>query len=210
MNRQRNNNQVRRCWLQLVLVCLLLASSITQAGNIHDAARAGDLEQLQKMVVQGADVNEKAVRDETPLMHAALAGQGEVVNYLLQRGANINARNTPGLTALHAAAHTGHADIVALLIAKGALVNDGSNRFETTPLHLAAEENHVDAVRVLLEHGADFNLVETNGYSAMSQAGWREHWEVVKTLLANGAKCQEVEVAGDWLYGECTARANAN
>jgi ankyrin repeat protein len=210
VNRQRNNNQVRRCWLQLVLVCLLLASPITQAGNIHDAARAGDLEQLQKMVVQGADVNEKAVRDETPLMHAALAGQGEVVNYLLQRGANINARNASGMTALHAAAYAGHSDIVRLLIAKGAKVSDASNRFGVTALHVAAEENQIETVKTLLHLGVDVNVIEINGYSAISRSGFRQHWEVLTLLLANGANCQQADVVGDWLYQECTSRVNAN
>ena len=210
MNRQRNNNQVRRCWLQLVLVCLLLASPITQAGNIHDAARAGDLEQLQKMVVQGADVNEKAVRDETPLMHAALAGQGEVVNYLLQRGADINARNASGMTALHAAAYAGHSDIVRLLIAKGAKVSDASNRFGVTALHVAAEENQIETVKTLLHLGVDVNVIEINGYSAISRSGFRQHWEVLTLLLANGANCQQADVVGDWLYQECTNRVNAN
>ncbi len=196
--------------MPLVLISLMSVSSITYAGAIHDASRAGDLEQVQRLVVEGADVNEKAVRDETPLILAALAGQGEIVNYLLQRGADINTRSASGLTALHAAAYAGHSDIVSLLVAKGALVNDASNRFETTPLHLASEENHADTVRALLGHGANFTAVEINGYSALTQAGWRAHWEVVEVLLANGASCPPLDLAGDWLYKECTSRANAN
>jgi len=161
-------------------------------------------------VVQGADVNEKAVRDETPLMHAALAGQGEVVNYLLQRGANINARNASGMTALHAAAYAGHSDIVRLLIAKGAKVSDASNRFGVTALHVAAEENQIETVKTLLHLGVDVNVIEINGYSAISRSGFRQHWEVLTLLLANGANCQQADVVGDWLYQECTSRVNAN
>jgi ankyrin repeat protein len=192
------------------LISLISASFTSQAAAIHDAAKSGDLDRIQRLVVQGVDVNEQAVRDETPLIIAALAGNGEIVNYLLQRGADINARSTSGLTALHAAAHAGQTEIVSLLVAKGAAVNDSSNRFETTPLHLASEENHVETVRALLGHGADFTAVELNGYSAVTQAGWREHWGVLELLLANGAECQGVDIAGDWLHGECTIRANAN
>ena len=207
------SNTPRNCdnrWRWLLAVPILLISSLIHADTLHDAAKAGDLQVVQKLIVQGADVNAKAVRDETPLMHAALAGNGDIVNYLLQRGADINARNASGLTALHAAAYAGQTEIVSLLIAKGAIVNDSSNHFETTPLLMATEENHIETVRSLLEHGADINAVEMNGFNVTSKAGWREHWEVLKLLLAHGATCQPTEIAGEWLYGECTKRANAN
>lgn len=200
-----------RKWQQsLLLLTFLALSSTSYAGAIHDAAKSGDLEQVQKLVINGADVNEKAVRDETPLIIAALAGNGEIVNYLLQRGADIDARNASGLSVLHAAAYTGHADIVSLLVAKGANVNDASNRFEVTPLHVASEENHIETVQALLSHGANPSAIEINGYSVMTRAGFREHWDVVKVLLASGAICQEADKVGDWLYQECTTRANPN
>lgn len=211
MKSHKNLKDIYRVWLvPLFLVPLLSLNSIAYAGAIHDAARAGDLERVQKLVVQGADVNEKAVRDETPLMLAALAGQGDIVNYLLQRGAGIDARNASGMTTLHAAAYAGNTEIVSLLIAKGAAVNDSSNHFGVTPLHLASEENHLGTVEELLKHRANVAAIERNGYSPMSRAGWREHWAVVETLLASGAACQPVEIVGDWLYKECTTRANAN
>jgi ankyrin repeat protein len=193
-----------------VLISLLAANVTAHAAPIHDAASAGDLERIQKLVVKGANVNAKAVRGETPLMIAALSGQGEIVNYLLQRGADISARNSSGMTALHAATYGGYTDIVLLLISKGADVNDAANRFGVTPLHLASEENHVETVIELLRHHADTGSKERNGYTPLSRAGWRENWAVVETLLASGATCQEEDIVGDWLYKECTTRANAN
>jgi ankyrin repeat protein len=200
-----------RSWLRsALLISLLSASSVTYAGALHDAAKSGNLEQVQLLVVQGVDVNGKATREETPLMIASLAGNGEIVNYLLQRGADINVRNSSGMTALHAAAYTGHTDIVLLLITKGAGVNDASNRYGVTPLHVASEENHIGTVQELLRHGADTTAVEINGYSAMSRSGFREHWEVLKVLLASGAVCQDADKVGDWLFQECSNRAKAN
>ncbi len=200
-----------RSWsMPLLAVSLLVASPSVLAGDLHDAARAGDLDRVQKLVVQGAEVNARAVKDETPLMLASLAGQGDVVNYLLQRGADINARSVHGLTALHAAAYAGQTEIVSLLVAKGAEVNDASNRFNVSPLLLASDENHIETVRALLRHGADVSIPEVNGFNALSKAGFREHWDVVRVLLANGAKCQPAEKTGDWLYTECTNRASAN
>lgn len=200
-----------RNWLRTgLLISLFAASAIVHAGPIHEAAKSGDLDQVQLLIVQGADVNAKETRDETPLIIASLAGNGEIVNYLLQRGANIYARNASGMTALHAAAYGGHTDIVLLLITKGAKVNDAENRFQVSPLNLAADENHLGTVQELLEHGANVDALESNGFNALSKAGFREHWEVVKVLLANGATCQLADKVGDWLYKECTTRASAN
>ena len=198
-------------WLRsLLLVSLMSVGAVSHAATIHDAVKSGDLEQVQRLIVKGADVNAKTISDETPLIVASLAGQGEVANYLLQRGANIGARNLFGLSSLHAAAYGGHTDIVSLLIAKGADVNDANNRFGVTPLHLASEENHIKTVQELLRHGADTTIVESNGYSALSRAGFREHWNVLKALLASGVICQGADAVGDWLHQECTSRANAN
>ena len=211
MNKFESIKEDRCIWfLPLVVVALSLTSFTSQAAAIHDAAKSGALEQIQHLVVKGADVNARTIRGETPLMVAAIAGNGEIVNYLLQRGADINAQSTSGLTALHAAAYTGETEIVLLLVTRGAAVNDSSNRFGTTPLILATEENHIETVDSLLEHGADINAVEVNGFNATSKAGWREQWEVLKLLLARGAVCQPVDIAGQWLYDECTSRANAN
>lgn len=211
MKSRKNLKYVYRVWLvPLVLVPLLSLNSIAHAGAIHDAARAGDLERVQKLVVQGADVNEKAVRDETALMLAALAGQGEIVNYLLQRGANIDARNASGMTTLHAAAYAGQTEIVSLLIAKGADVNDAANVYKVSPLHVASEENHLETVKLLLQKGADVSAVERHGFNAMTRAGFREQWEILELLLANGADCQPIDLVGDWLNQECNARAKAN
>jgi len=210
-NPSTSESQKSRKWLRsLLLISLLSVGAVCYAGTIHDAAKSGDLEQIQRLIVKGVDVNAHTTRNETPLIIASLAGKGEVVNYLLQRGADINARSASGLTALHAAAYAGQAEIVSLLVAKGAAVNDASNRFGTTPLLMASEENHIETVRTLLGHGADVTAVEINGYNPTSQAGWREHWDVLELLLANGAVCQAADIAGDWLYGECTARTNAN
>lgn len=203
---RKYQNRIR----SFLLISLLSVGAVSFAGTINEAAKSGDLEQVQRLVVEGADVNAKTTRNETPLMIASLAGQGEIVNYLLQRGADIDARNSSGLSSLHAAAYAGHTEIVSLLVVKGAEVNDAENRFGVTPLLLASEENHIKTVRELIKLGADINVVEINGINATSKAGWREHWGVLKVLLANGASCQEIEIAGDWLFQECTTRAKAN
>jgi len=204
VNIQRN---IRIQRLALLFSLAMPIGSVSYADAIHDAAKSGDLAKVQRLVVDGSDVNGKGVNAETPLIVASLEGQDEIASYLLQRGANVDARNAGGLSALHAAAYAGHRDIVALLIVKGANVNDAANRFGVAPLHVAAEENHLAIVELLLKNDADSTAVERNGYTALTRAGWREHWDVTAVLLANGAICQDAEKVGEWLFKECTSRA---
>lgn len=194
----------------LICLCAPALSAGQSAPTIHQAALQGDLEAIQRLVVSGADVNSVDSHNETPLTTAALAGHGEVVNYLLQRGARISAVNANGLTPLHAAAYGGHTVVVELLLAKGAAVNQNQNRFGVAPLHLAAEENQIDVAVLLLAAGADPRSTERHGYTALSRAGWRSHWEVVNLLLDRGATCQGAELVGEWLYDECSKLASAN
>ncbi|MGO4841071.1 ankyrin repeat domain-containing protein, partial [Rhizobiaceae sp. 2RAB30] len=134
------------------------------------------------------------------LVIAALNGHADVVALLLERGADIEIRNKHGLTALHAAAYDGNMDVVELLVAKGAAVNDTANFYNMAPLHAAAEEGHADVVAFLLANKAEVEAKERNGYTPLSQAGWRDHWDAASLLMKAGAVCQKADLVGERLY----------
>ncbi len=53
----------------LVAATILLASGVAVlAGPLHDAAGAGNVEQIQELIAAGADIDERAGRRGTPLM----------------------------------------------------------------------------------------------------------------------------------------------
>lgn len=197
----------RRALLIASGLAFLVDVSLVWAGPIHDAARSGNVERIEQILEQGADLEERDGTRETPLISAALAGQVAVVRRLIGKGAKIQARNERGLTSLHAAAFGGHLAVVQLLIEQGAKVNDAENRFKLTPLHAAAEENRKAVVKALLAANAKVNAKEVNGYTPLSRAGWRENWEILAMLLEAGATCQPKDVAGDWLFNECAKRS---
>lgn len=193
-------------YLCAVIVGLVFVASAAFAGPLHDAAKTGDLDKTKELLNQGADLAEADSAGEPALLIAALAGQADVVALLLERGADIHIRNKGGLTALHAAAYGGHVEVVQLLIARGAIVNESKNFYRMSPLHAAAEEGHKDVVGLLLAQGADIEAKERNGYTPLTQAGWREYWETADLLMKAGATCQEADLVGDWLFEECTKR----
>ena len=176
------------------------------AGPLHDAARDGDRERVVEALQNGASIADVNGAGEPALLIAALAGHADVVALLLDRGADIEIRNKGGLTALHAAAYGGHLDVVELLVSRGADVNDEKNYYHMSPLHAAAEEGRTEVVAFLLANKADIEAKERNGYTPLTQAGWRSHWDAAQLLLKAGAVCQEEKLVGDWLYRECNKR----
>ncbi len=185
------------------LFCLFFSFSSALAGSLHDDARTGDIQRLKQALDQGAKLEARDGTGETPLYSAAVAGQSDIVEMLIKRGADVQARNGKGLTLLHVAAYGGQIDLATLLINSGADVNDSKNRLNTTPLHLAAEENQLSMVDLLVAQGAKIDAEEMNGYAPITQAGWREHWDVVSALKKAGAPCQPEAFTGEWLYSRC-------
>ena len=185
---------------------LMFGVSTALAGPLHDAAKEGDVERVKQLLDQGAKVAEPDASGEPALLIASLAGHADVVALLLERGSDIEIRNKGGLTALHAAAYGGNLDVVELLVAKGAAVNDQKNFYHMSPLHAAAEEGHADVVTFLLANKAEVEAAERNGYTPLSQAGWRGYWDAAGLLMKAGAVCQKADLVGESLYTECTKR----
>lgn len=109
------------------------------------AARKGNLEIVQELIVAGAKVNRGF--DELPLHTAAEAGHLEVVRILLDAGADVEGYEEDYWTALMAASSAGHLQIVKLLVERGANVNAWSQG--ETPLMLAAKGVHRDIYNFL-------------------------------------------------------------
>ena len=188
-----------------VLICAItIGVSPAWAGPLHDASRNGDRDRILELVAAGADVSDPDEAGEPPLLVAALAGQVDAVALLLEKGADIGSRNKGGLTALHAAAYGGHLDVVKLLVSKGASIEDDRNFYHMSSLHAASEEGHADVVAFLIAKKADIEAKERNGYTPLTQAGWRSHWDAADLLIKAGATCQPAELVGDWLFAECT------
>jgi uncharacterized protein len=193
-------------YLCATIAGLLFGISAAFAGPLHDAAKAGDVDTVEQLLDQGAALEEPDHAGEPPLLIAALAGHADIVALLLDRGADINVRNKGGLTALHAAAYAGYPEVVELLIERGAAVNESKNLYHMSPLHAAAEEGHKEVVELLLAKGADIEAKERNGYTPLTQAGWRQYWDAAGLLMQAGATCQPADLVGDWLFQECTKR----
>jgi ankyrin repeat protein len=182
------------------LVVIFGSGALAHAGSLHDAARDGDLEQVQTLIGQGADVNERGRNAETPLIIAALAGEAAVAEFLIAQDADVMARNEGGLTPLHAAAYAGSVEVAQLLLDHGAELEDRANFSGATPLMLAAEENRVAVAELLIARGADVNIPDRDGIMPITQAWAKRRTEMVRLLKRHGATCQSAEFLGSEDY----------
>ncbi len=146
MKKQRTFRQRARM-TPLVLIASMLITTGLRAGEIHDAAAAGDLSKIKALLE--ADPALLVAKDDrlsyggnTPLISACWGTPGAPANaqvaaavFLIDKGANINARNDKGGTPLYSA--TRDLALTQLLIIKGASVNVRAYG-DYTPIHQAA------------------------------------------------------------------------
>ena len=104
--------------------CFLSIAVSAQAGEIHEATSAGDIDRVRALLDAGTNVDEK--RLATPLYYASRDGKFEIAELLVKRGADVNAKSRFGAP-LHIASRKGHQKIVKLLLENGANPDDCNN-----------------------------------------------------------------------------------
>jgi ankyrin repeat protein len=174
--------------IQTAVTLVALAwSSLAFCGEIHDAARAGDLEKVQALLKVNPDL--VSSKDDkfggTPLLFAAEKGRKDVAEWLLSHKADVDAKAIDGETPLHFAAELGHKDMAELLLAHGANIN-ATNRDGYTPLHAAALAGHKEVVELLLAKKADVNARNTDGFTPLHLAAFNHFNDVVEVLRQHG------------------------
>ena len=102
-----------------------LAAKESREDKLINAVKNGDLESVEDLIAEGADLDLEAKDDNdmTALMIAAKKGYTDIVSRLINSGANIDAKDRYNWTALFNAVDGGHAETVKLLIANGAAKN---------------------------------------------------------------------------------------
>lgn len=133
------------------------AADAVRTARLVAAAEAGELDEIQRLVHDGVDVDAPLPGEGTALIVASRSGNLGMVEALLGLGASPDLASLRDGNPLIAAAQAGHHEVVDALIAAGANVN-AVVRYDETPLINAARAGHFDIVQCLVEKGADVNL----------------------------------------------------
>jgi ankyrin repeat protein len=132
-------------------------SDADQDRALREAASAGRITDVQRLIEAHADVNSISAYGQSALMSAALRGNNAVIEALLRAGANPELRNDKDNTALHLAAYNCNNGAVRMLLGAGANVNS-RNHNGTTALMNASEQGCRKTVEILLRsRGIDVN-----------------------------------------------------
>lgn len=151
------------------------------------AIEAGDLKKAQKLIANGADLNQTDNHGFRALFIAARNGNEQMTQLLLDSGAAVNARSGAiNRTPLQTAAQWGNRSTVRVLLAAGAHVEDADGS-GWTPLFMAALAGKVDVVEELLAAGANVNARSVNGWTALKEAEMRGYKNIGDRLRVAGA-----------------------
>jgi ankyrin repeat protein len=180
--RKEQNPKISRVVTFAYLLSLLLVAGgckerpIGKTTLLHKAVSRGDIDQVQSLIVKGADVNTKDYVGKTPLLAALTHNCGDLAKQIINRGSDINAKDNAGYTPVLVALGRGYTDIVVLLVSEGADVNttalDGN-----TLLHRAAINGNLKLAEIAISKDADVNAKNAGGTSPLHFASSRvRHW----------------------------------
>jgi ankyrin repeat protein len=206
--------------LHYLTLALLMVSGCTEPDrptiSLYRAVHAGDINQLERHLYWGADVNAPDPDGNTPLHVASERGRLIVVRMLLDGGAKVDALDSNGKTPLYVALMNGRTQLAGLLMERGAkldaddmlhavarngvadrdvfrfLVANGGDvnsrdKNGDTPLHLAVRQGERVVARQLIDQGADVNAVNRAGEAPLDVAVRRNDRDIMQLLQRNGA-----------------------
>lgn len=189
--------------LMFTIAAFALSCEFALSGEIHDAARTGDLARIEQLLSSGVDVDEASTFGTA--MHFA-AGKGHVsaARLLIKYGADVDAYSEAMGTPLHTAAREGHTQVGEVLIEAGA-DPDAQDKNKFTPLHFAALVGDAELTKALLDAGADAKaraygpgtgLYESGLFEPLQLSEKHDHPEVSGLLIAAGGGPRAVEPVG--------------
>ena len=160
------------------------------ATQLVRAAREGDTDTIEQLLKNGADIDSRDSKGQTPLEVAILARNTLLIQFLLDRGADVNVRDNHGATALMVACSRSSLEVDKLLLDNGSAIDAGDSVSGRNALIRASSVGKADLVRLLLEEGADAHAKDSLGYTALDCARNWGKTEVVE-LLTRWAESQK-------------------
>ncbi|KAH7643738.1 uncharacterized protein LOC124494328 [Dermatophagoides farinae] len=146
-----------------------------------------NLENVDKLISAGADVNMKDKQGRTVAHWASFKGYHQILDRVLKAGVKADERDQDGKTALHLSAEYGFEKTLKTLIEHNCdiFITDTKGR---TALMIAAALGYLEVVSILIEHGANPNCKDKNGNTALHLCVMGNHSRVAQFLIRNKAE----------------------
>ena len=165
--------------------------------DITIASFNGDLDDVTRLLDEGADLEARDYEGQTALLAAASAGHVDVVRLLMEAGAEpgFTMENANYWSAMAAAAFEGHIPVLEFLLESGIDVDSPSGDRGQTALFSTIYPGRTQAAAWLLTRGADPNHADKYGERPLRPAVQYRRMEILRLLLEAGA---DPDLATGW------------
>ncbi|MGD8539919.1 MAG: ankyrin repeat domain-containing protein [Candidatus Aminicenantes bacterium] len=185
--------------LMTVFLCVFIVVPSVISDEIHDAAKKGDLEKIQKILRENPELLDTPDKSGfTPLHWAVIYGKKDMIEYLIGRGADIKGHREAlrGWTPLQAALFAYNNDVADLLVTHGAL-NDLDREEGLTYLYQAASSGNASLIDKLVEKGMPATAQNKYGDTPLHKVAIKGHISAAEALLKNGADIDAKNLKGE-------------
>jgi ankyrin repeat protein len=152
-------------------------------GYLFAAARSGCLPVLDKLLEDGADVNQVSGTGVSALNYAIHYDHLDTVQFLIEHEADVNMGDRRQWTPLHLAVRNRNTALIPLLVDAGADL-EVRDRDGHTPLMVAAQMGHLNDLKTLLDLGADVDAEDDEQMSA-EQLARKAHQDEAGQIFEN-------------------------
>ncbi|KAK6352747.1 Glycerophosphocholine phosphodiesterase [Orbilia brochopaga] len=154
----------------------------------------GDVEEIveaRKSVSKSSAVLCLATRNNSP----------KLVGLLVKAGVDVNFADENGESALYIAAKLGHLECAKILLMEPETqkvdIEFTEPAFGWTPLFIAAVHGHPSVVALLLQAGADYERLDSSGWSAAEHSALRGHLDITRMILDQSQASDSSDTGSD-------------
>jgi ankyrin repeat protein len=160
--------------------------------NLYRAVHADDIDQIERNLFWGANVNLAGPDGNYPIHVAVQRGNRAIVQMLLRSSAHIDSLNNEEMTPLQTAIMHGRVQTAELLIEHNATFSP--NKL----LHEVASHGieYKDIINLLLKNGAELESSDQSGNRPLHNAIIGNHRVLVRQLLTRGADVEATNSVG--------------
>jgi ankyrin repeat protein len=177
------------------------SSDLNSYQGLLAAVAHNNPEQVQQLLNEGADLEQRDTHERTPLLVAAHLSFDDVASILLEAGADPNSLDKQHYDLITIAAVNNDVEIIKVGLRHGANPSNITSPYDGTALIAAAHLGHVETVQTLIDAGAPLDHVNNLGWTALIEAivlgdGGERHTAVVKALVEAGADVNLADSGG--------------
>lgn len=168
------------------------ASDIASYKGLHLAAHKGDVDEINRLIAAGADVDIRDGSQRTPAHVAAFGSHDDALTALANGGADMNALENRVYDVLTIAAVAKDPEMVSLAMKLGNAPDLITSVYDGTALIAAAHLGHHEVVARLVDGGAPLDHINNLAWTALIEAvvlgdGGPDHIKTLQILVDAGA-----------------------